>query len=81
MGLCVVLQADGTLAPSGQAVGECTGYVLATPGEVVFSEVIASVFAAPDPAVAAGWFAGVFALIVTTFLAARAVGAVVNSVR
>jgi hypothetical protein len=81
MSLCVALNADGTLSPTGQAVADCTGYVLTAPGEVMVASVIASAFEPPDLDLAAGWFAGCFSLVVLVYVAGRAIGAVVNSVR
>ena len=81
MSLCVVLNPDGTLSPTGQPVADCTGYVLATPAEIYFTEVMASAFEAPSNAALAGWFAGVFSLVLVLYLSARAIGSIVNSVR
>ena len=81
MSLCVVLNAEGTHAPTGQSVETCTGYVLASPAEIWISSLVAEAFEAPEPEVAAAWFAGVFSLVVICFMAGRAVGAVVASVR
>jgi hypothetical protein len=81
MSICVALNEDGTLSPTGQTVADCTGYVLTSPGEVMVAAVIASAFEPPDLTNAAGWFAGVFSLIVICYVAGRGIGAVVNSVR
>lgn len=81
MSLCVALNADGTLSPTGQAVADCTGYVLTTPAEVFVAESIAQAFAAPDIEVAAGWFAGCFSLVCICYLSGRAIGSVVSSVK
>lgn len=81
MALCVSLQVDGTLLPTGEAVGECTAYVLASPAEIYAAELIAMAFQPPDLAVAAGWFSGVFSLVLIVYVSSRAIGAVVNSVR
>ncbi len=81
MSLCVSLNPDGTLSPTGQPVADCTGYVLATPAEIYVAQSVAAAFEAPDVQVLAGWFAGVFSLVVVLYLSARAIGSVVNSVR
>lgn len=81
MGLCVVLNPDGTLSPTGQPVSDCTVYVLTTPADVLVADTIASAFVVPAGEVLAAWFAGVFSLVVVCYLAARAIGSVVNSVR
>ena len=50
MALCVPLNPDGTLTPTGQPAAECTGYMLITPGEQAWTAMLADVFAYPDPA-------------------------------
>lgn len=81
MPLCVTLQADGTLVPTGQAVADCTGYALVTPTEVWLSSTLADALNPPSAEVVAAWWFGTFALVVTCYLAGRFVGAIVNAVK
>ncbi|KAF1727759.1 hypothetical protein CSC76_09230 [Pseudoxanthomonas mexicana] len=78
MALCVALQPDGTLVPTGQAVDACTGYVLVSSSEHAVYGLINQAFAVPTPEQAAGWFVGTFGFVVTMYLVARMTGAVAN---
>jgi hypothetical protein len=80
MPLCVALQADGTLIPTGQAVDACTGYVLHTAAESVFMTQLVDLFAWPEPSVLTSWLMGAFFLILTMNAAGYIVGAVVKMV-
>lgn len=76
MALCVALQADGTLVPTGQAISECTGYVLVSGSEHAIYGIVAQAFAIPDPETAAGWFVGALGAVIFWFVAARMAGTV-----
>lgn len=76
MALCVALQADGTLVPTGQAVSECTGYVLVSGTEHSVYQLVNQVFATPTPEQAAGWFVGSCGAVIVWFVAARMAGTV-----
>lgn len=77
MALCVALMPDGTLAPTGQAPEECTGYVLVSGSEHSFYALVHDVFSIPEPEVAAGWFVGALGAVIFWFVAARIAGSVV----
>ena len=76
MALCVALTADGTLAPTGQPVEACTGYVLVTGSEHSFYALAYQAFAAPTPEQAGGWFVGCFGAVVMFYVVARMAGGV-----
>ncbi|NIK07712.1 hypothetical protein FHY11_001178 [Xanthomonas arboricola] len=78
MSMCVALQPDGTLIPTGQPVAECSGYVLVSSAEHGVYEVVQQVFQMPDKEVALGWFAGTLSLIVFLYVACRLAGSVAN---
>ena len=78
MALCVVLQSDGTLAPTGQAVGDCTGYVLVSGSEYSVYALVNQAFATPTPEQAMGWFAGSCGAVILWFVAARMAGTVAS---
>lgn len=81
MALCVALQADGTLAPTGQAMADCSGYVLGSPVDVWLTDLVAQALAVPSAEVLAGcWFA-TFALVMTCYVASRQIGTLVSFVR
>ena len=81
MSLCVVLNADGTLSPTGQAVADCTGHVLATPTEIWLSHTLAQALEPPSVEVMAGWWLGTFSLVMICYIAGRAVGSLLHIVR
>lgn len=76
MALCVALQSDGTLLPTGQAVSGCTGYVLVSGSEYSVMELVNQAFATPTPEQAAGWFVGSAGAVIFWFVAARMAGSV-----
>lgn len=76
MALCVTLQSDGTLVPTGQPVSECTGYVLVSSAEHGVYEVVNKAFGTPTPEQAAGWFLGALGAVMFWFLVSRMVGSV-----
>lgn len=78
MALCVALAQDGTLIPTGQPVGECTGYVLLSSSEHAVYGLINQAFATPTPEQAAGWFMGTFGVVVAWFVVARIAGRVAS---
>ena len=77
MAICVALQPDGTLAPTGQPVAECTGYVLVSGSEHSFYALVQQVFERPEPEVIAGWFVGALGAVMFWYVASRMAGAVV----
>ena len=78
MALCVVLQPDGTLVPTGQPADACTGYVLVSSAEHSFYALVHEAFAVPTPEQAAGWFAGSCGVVIVWFVAARIAGTVAS---
>jgi hypothetical protein len=75
--LCVALQADGTLAPTGQTVGECTGYVMVSSAEYGVYQVVQDAMAIPTPEQATDWFVGGFGAVMLFFVVGRMAGSVV----
>lgn len=78
MAQCVVLNADGTLTPTGEPVAECTGYVLVSGSEYGVYQAVQSAFATPTPEQATGWFFGAWGTVMVVYIAARCVGAVLS---
>ena len=78
MAICVALQPDGTLLPTGQAVEECTGYVLVSGSEHSFYALVHQVFDTPTPEVAASWFVGALGAVIFWFIVARIAGSVAS---
>jgi hypothetical protein len=78
MALCVALQADGTLLPTGEAVGECTGYVLVSSAEYGVYQVVQDAMAVPTPEQASGWFVGGFGAVMLFYVVGRMAGGVVS---
>jgi len=76
MALCVALRADGTLAPTGQAVSECTGYVLVTGSEYGVYSLVQQALTPPDVGDAALWFSTCFGAVLVCFVAGRLAGSV-----
>lgn len=76
MALCVALQADGTLVPTGEAVEACTGYVLVSGAEHSFYALVHQAFAVPTPEQAAGWFVGACGAVIVWFVVGRIAGTV-----
>lgn len=82
MGICVTLQADGTLAPTGEAVESCTGYVLVTGSEqaalTTNVESLAAVFEWPTPEVLSSWVVAAFGFVLVMNVVGYITGAVVK---
>lgn len=76
MAVCVALQADGTLVPTGETVEACTGYVLASGAEYATQAVIEQAFAKPTIEDATQFFVAPFGTILVLYLIARHAGAV-----
>lgn len=75
MALCVTLNTDGTLTPTGQDVADCTGYVMVSSSEYGVYQAVNTAFAAPQPSDAMAWFAGgcstVFFFYIVSYLCGR----------
>lgn len=80
MSECVVLNADGTLTPTGQPVEACAGYVLVSSSEHATMTVIETLFDWPEPEIAQSWFIGAFAFVLGCNVLASIVGSVVSSI-
>lgn len=78
MALCVTLQSDGTLVPTGQPVAECSGYVLTSAAEYGVYGVVQRAFEFPDAETALTWFSGTLGLILFLYTAMRMAGALAN---
>lgn len=78
MAACVQLQPDGTLVPTGEAVTECTGYVLVSGSEYGIYQSLDQALAYPTSDVAASWFFGAWGAVMVAFIAGRCVGAVLS---
>lgn len=78
MATCVALQADGTLVPTGQAVAECTGYVLVSGSEYGVYQLVQQAFATPtNEQVSEALIAG-FGAVLLWYVVARIAGAIVS---
>lgn len=78
MALCVTLMQDGTLVPTGQAVSECSGYVMVSGSEYGVYQVMQDMLSMPTPEKAAEWFAGPFVFVLSLYMISRGVGVVSN---
>ena len=78
MAQCVVLNADGTLSPTGQTVDQCTGYVLVSGSEYGVYQTLQSALAVPTVDQAQQWFITCWGAVVVIYISARLVGAVVS---
>ncbi|WP_307753732.1 hypothetical protein [Xanthomonas albilineans] len=80
MAICVTLNADGTLTQTGQAVDQCTGYVLVSSAEHAQTQVISDIFSWPKPEIVSSWFTAAFGLVLALNVVGYVVGAVVKMV-
>lgn len=78
MAVCVALNQDGTLTPTGQPVGECTGYVMVSGSEYGVYQVVQQALGVPTSEEAMGWFFGAWGAVMVFYIASRAAGAVVG---
>ena len=78
MAICVQLQPDGTLVPTGEAVSECTAYVLASGSEFGVYEAVNTALTTPTSDVVSSWFFGAWGAVMVAFIAGRCVGAVLS---
>jgi len=76
MALCVALQADGTLLPTGQPVAECAGYVLVSASEHGVYEVVQQALSMPTPEEALLWATTTCGVVIAWFVVGRIVGSV-----
>ncbi|GAE48707.1 hypothetical protein [Xanthomonas arboricola] len=76
MATCVVLQADGTLMPTGQSVGECSGYVLVSGSEYSVYALVQEAFAMPSKEDAIEWSTGCCVVVIVWFVLGRMAGSV-----
>lgn len=81
MALCVAMNSDGTLSPTGEYVSACTGYVLLSGSEYSLVNAVNSAFGVPSLEETTGWFVGPFVLVVGLYLAARSAGVIVGVFR
>jgi hypothetical protein len=78
MALCVTLQPDGTLVPTGQAVVDCTGYVMVSSAEYGVYQVVQDALVTPTPAQATDWFVGGFGAVLLFYVVGRMAGSVLS---
>ena len=78
MSVCVVVNPDGTLTPTGQPVSECTGYVLVSGSEHGVYALVQEAFGFPEPEVIGGWFVGAFGAVMLFYMASYYVGRVIS---
>lgn len=76
MAICVQLNSDGTLTPTGQAVSECTGYVMVSGSEYGVYQSLQTALAAPTPDVARTWFIGAWGAVMVAYIVGRGVGSI-----
>lgn len=76
MAVCVALQADGTLVPTGQSVGECSGYVLVSGSEYSVYALVQEAFAMPSKEDAVAWSTACCGVVIVWFVLGRLAGSV-----
>lgn len=76
MALCVALQPDGTLLPTGQPVTECAGYVLVSASEHGVYAVVQQAFSMPTPEEALLWSTTCCGAVLLWFVVGRIAGSV-----
>lgn len=81
MAECVTLNTDGTLTPTGQTVGQCTGFVLVSGSEYGVYQMVQDVFCIPQVSDVTGWFCGAWGCVVFFYVMSRCVGAVARVFR
>jgi hypothetical protein len=81
MALCVQIQPDGTLVPTGDDATTCPAYVLLSGSEYSFANAMGQALEIPDVTTALGWFTGPFCFVVIVYMAARSSGAIINMFR
>lgn len=79
MSECVVVNADGTVAFTGQPVAECSGYVLVSAAEHAQMSFLSSLFQWPEPGIAATWLVGAFGFVMGCNVIGSMVGSVVKA--
>jgi len=78
MGLCVALETNGTLTPTGQSAADCTGYMLVTPSDYAQLSTLDALFSMPDPTTAAAYFTWINVSIIGAFVLGRMCAKPVN---
>lgn len=80
MSACVVLNADGTLTPTGQPAAECAGYVLVSSTEHGQMNFLGELFANPGQEVLNSVLVAAFGFVLVCNVAGSIVGSVVKAV-
>lgn len=75
----MVVNADGTLAATGQPVAECSGYVLLSGAEHASLSFLTSLFQWPEPNVAMSWLVGAFGFVLVCNVVGSMTGSVVKA--
>lgn len=78
MALCVQLDNNGRLSPTGQSVDDCTAYVLLSPVEANANIMITQALQPPSAADAALFITAPFSFILGCFVIGRIVGLMSN---
>lgn len=78
MGVCVVLNPDGTVTATADTLETCADHWLTSAAEVSQQLTLAEALAMPTPEEAAAVWASVVALIVGLYVIGRVVGSVAN---
>lgn len=77
MALCVVIDSAGALVPTGQAIDQCTGYVMVSGSEYgVYSTLHEALQPPASTAQLSEWFTAPMAAIVFCYIIARIAGSV-----
>lgn len=81
MAICIVINVDGTVTPTGETIDACSGYVLLSGSEHATHTVIDRLLDWPEASTAAAWLVGSFAFVLGSYLTAKLVGSVVSMFR
>lgn len=80
MALCVILNPDGTLAPTGEPVEACTGYVMHSAAENAVLQSLHELFSWPAPEEITAWVMAAFMFVLAMNACGYITGAVVKMV-
>lgn len=81
MALCVVLNPDGTLQPTGEPPESCAGYLLVSGAELSVMQTFSDALVMPTAEEAAGVFATCVGMILGFYVVGSYVGAVLRQFR
>lgn len=78
MALCVQLNTDGTITPTGQPISECTGYVMVSGSEYGVYQLMQDVLATPTHEEMAAFSSLGFFGVLALYMVGRMWGSVAN---